>query len=199
MAAQQRFFEIIHPGTDIDLIGKQKYWIGGSIFLVLLSLVMLPLNAYVFKGRGHALNWGVDFRGGTEILVEFSKPVEAGEVREAVAKGGYHNAEGLKYYQTPNAYMIRMGAVSIVSSEQAAQAQAALAKVGDANLNSQRGFDFTEGGDKIYLRFDKPVESQVLADALKQNGIPTTQVKPFGRADDHVYEATLVGLDIEVT
>ena len=29
MAAQQRFFEIIRPGTDIDLIGKQRYWIVG--------------------------------------------------------------------------------------------------------------------------------------------------------------------------
>ena len=30
---------------------------------------MLPLNAFVFKGRGHVLNWGVDFRGGSEIVL----------------------------------------------------------------------------------------------------------------------------------
>src|SRR6185436_5323360 len=98
MAAHQKFFEIIHPGTDIDLIGKQKYWIGSSIVLVLLTFIMLPLNAYVLKGRGHMLNWGVDFKGGTEILVEFSHPVEAGQVREAVEKGGYHNADVVKYF-----------------------------------------------------------------------------------------------------
>jgi preprotein translocase subunit SecF len=204
MAAHQKFFEIIKPGTDIDLIGKQKYWIAGSIILTLLTFLMLPLNAYVFKGRGHALNWGVDFRGGTEILVEFSKPVDAGAVRDAVTKGGYHNAEVVRYGSgsgtQQNSYMIRMGAVSIVSAEQADKAKAALAKVGDATLSTdKRGFDFTEGGDKIYLRFDKPVEPNVLADALKAAGIPTTQVKSFGRADDHVYEATLVGLDTEVT
>jgi preprotein translocase subunit SecF len=199
MASHQRFFEIIHPGTDIDLIGKQKYWIGASIFLVLLTFLMLPLNAYVIGGRGHMLNWGVDFRGGTEILVEFSKPYDATEIRDAITKGGYHNAEVVQYFQTANAYMIRMGAVSIVSAEQADKAKAALSKVGDATLNQQRGFDFTEGGDKIYLRFDKPVDSQTLADSLKSSGIPTTQVKAFGRAEDHIYEATLVGLDIEVT
>jgi preprotein translocase subunit SecF len=199
MAAQQKFFEIIHPGLDIDLIGKQKYWIGTSIVLILLTFIMLPLNAYVIPGRGHMLNWGVDFRGGTEILVEFSKPYDAGAVREAVTKGGYHNADVVQYFQTPNSYMIRMGAVSIVSQEQADKAKVALAKVGDATLNTQRGFDFSEGGDKIYLRFDKAVEPQTVADALKGTGIPTTQVKPFGRAEDHVYEATLVGLDSEVT
>jgi preprotein translocase subunit SecF len=200
MAAQQKFFEIIHPGLDVDLIGKQKYWIGASIVLVLLTFAMLPINAYVLKDRGHMLNWGVDFRGGTEILVEFSKPFPATAVREAVTKSGYHNAEVVQYgAQGSNSYMIRMGAVSIVSKEQAETAKAALAKVGDATLNTERGFDFTEGGDKIYLRFDKPVDPNVLAESLKNAGITTTQVKPFGRADDHTYEATLIGLDTEVT
>src|SRR5438105_15223375 len=107
MAAQQKFFEIIHPGIDIDLIGKQKYWIGASIVLVLLTFLMLPINAYVIKDRGHMLNWGVDFRGGTEILVEFSKPVAATVVRDAVTKGGYHNAEVVRYgQQDSNSYMI---------------------------------------------------------------------------------------------
>jgi preprotein translocase subunit SecF len=200
MAAHQKFFEIIHPGIDIDLIGKQRYWIGASIILVVLTLVMLPLNAFVLKDRGHMLNWGVDFRGGTEILVEFSRPIGAADVRDAVTKSGYHNAEVVQYGgQNANSYMIRMGAVSIVSKDQAEKGKAALAKVGDATLNSERGFDFTEGGDKIYLRFDKPVDSTLLADTLKSAGIPTTQVKPFGRAEDHTYEATLIGLDTEVT
>jgi preprotein translocase subunit SecF len=39
----------------------------------------------------------------------------------------------------------------------------------------------------------------VLVESLKGAGITTTQVKPFGRLDDHTYEATLIGLDTEVT
>jgi len=200
MAAHQKFFEIIKPGTEFDFIGKQRIWIGISIALTTITVLMLFLNAYVIKGRGQMLNWGVDFRGGTEILVEFARPVEAGAVRAAVDKSGFHNAEVVKYGQEgSNSYMIRMGAVSIVSSAQAEKAKAALAKVGEATLNSQRGFDFTEGGDKIYLRFDKSVEPTALADALRNAGIVTTTVKPFGKAEDHVYEATLIGLDTEVT
>src|SRR5258708_32538965 len=87
MAAQsekQKFFEIIHPGASYEFIGNQKYWITMSILLVTLTVVMLPLNAFFFKGRGHALNWGVDFRGGTEILIVFSKPVDAGNARQAL-------------------------------------------------------------------------------------------------------------------
>ncbi len=85
---QQKFFEIIKR-LELRVHRRQKYWIGLSIVLVTLTIIMLPLNAYVFKSRGHMLNWGVDFRGGSEILLEFSKPVEAGEIRKTVADAGF--------------------------------------------------------------------------------------------------------------
>jgi preprotein translocase subunit SecF len=199
MAAHQKFFEIIKPGTDIDLIGKQRYWIGASIILVILTIAMLPLNAFVIKGRGHMLNWGVDFKGGTELRVQFSKPYEAGAVRGALDKAGHHNADVVKFFDTPNSYLIRMGAVSVLSPTQLEKAKTALGKVGEAQLATNRGFEPTEGGDKIFLRFDRPVELTVLEPALKAAGIQATAVKTFGRAEDHSFEVTLVGLDTEIT
>src|SRR5262245_59599238 len=94
---QQKFFEVIHPGANFEFVGNQKYWIVLSLILVFISIVMLPLNAYVFKSRGHMLNWGVDFRGGSEILIEFSKPVDASDVRKALAESGHPDAEVVKY------------------------------------------------------------------------------------------------------
>jgi preprotein translocase subunit SecF len=200
MAVQHRFVEIIKPGTDIDLIGKQRYWIGASIILVLLTFFMLIANAYLIPGRGRALNWGVDFRGGTEITIEFSRPVDVTAVRAALDKAGYPNSDVVKYYDKPNSYMIRMGTVSVITPAHAEKAKAALARVGDATLApSERGFMWSEGGDKLYLRFDKPVTPEVLTAALRSAGVPTTAVRQFGRAEDHAYEVTLVGLDTEVT
>ncbi|HVZ72192.1 MAG TPA: protein translocase subunit SecF [Polyangia bacterium] len=202
MAAQnpnQKFFELIHPGANLEFIGRQKYWIGSSIFLVLLTIVMLPLNAFVFKSRGHLLNWGVDFRGGSEIVVEFSKAVDAGDVRKALADIQLHDADVVKYDdpsgKKPWNFMIRVGAVSAVSEQQAKQLQGALAKVGDAEL---KHFEWSEGGDKIYLRYDKAVDPSTLSTSIKSIGVNTNQVQPFGRADEHTYEVTLVGLDTEI-
>src|SRR6478609_7779141 len=94
---KQKFFEFIHPGANHEFIGNQKYWIGMSIVLVALTFLMLPLNAFVIKSRGHVLNWGVDFRGGSEILIEFSKQVDAGQVRDALGDIGLKDAEVVKY------------------------------------------------------------------------------------------------------
>jgi preprotein translocase subunit SecF len=202
MAAQnekQKFFELIHPGKNYEFIGKQKYWIALSIVLVTLTVIMLPLNMYVIKGRGHALNWGVDFRGGSEILVEFSKPVDAGDIRKALDTIHLNDAEVVKYDdptgKKPWNFMIRVGAVSVVSEQQAKQIRESLAKVGDASLQH---LEWAEGGDKIYLRYDRAVDPATLKTSLAAIGVNANQVQNFGRADEHTYEVALVGLDTEL-
>src|SRR3982750_4904073 len=174
----QKFLEVIHPGANFEFVGNEKYWIGLSIVLVLITVVMLPLNAFVLKGRGHMLNWGVDFRGGSEIVIEFSKPVEAGDVRKILNDAGFPDAEVVRYDDPSGQkkwnYMVRVGAVSVVSEAQAKQIRESLAKEGEASL---KRFEWSEGGDKIYLRYDRQVEPSVLGNSLKAIGINTTQVQ----------------------
>jgi preprotein translocase subunit SecF len=196
---KQKFFEIIHPGASYEFIGNQKYWITMSIVLVALTVVMLPLNMFVFKSRGHALNWGVDFRGGSEIVVEFSKPVEASAVREALNDIHLGDAEVVKYEDPAGKklwnFMLRVGAVSVLSEQQAKQIQGSLANEGGASLQH---FEWSEGGDKVYLRYDRPVDPASLKTSLNTIGVNSNQVQPFGRADENTYEVTLVGLDTEI-
>src|ERR1041384_2797572 len=183
--SQQKFFEIIKPHSNYEFIGNQKYWIGTSVVLVLLTLIMLPLNAFVIKSRGHFLNWGVDFRGGTELVIQFARPIDAGELRKTLAEIGHENADVVRYEdptgKSKNDYMVRLGAVSVLSTEQAKQAQAALSKEGESTLKK---FEWSEGGDKIYLRYDKAVDPQTLITSLKAVGINAAQVQPFGRLEE---------------
>jgi preprotein translocase subunit SecF len=196
---KQKFFEIIHPGAKYEFIGNQKYWIALSIILVTLTVVMLPLNAYVFKSRGHALNWGVDFRGGSEIVIEFSKPVDAGKIRDALSDIQLGDAEVVKYEDPTGKklwnFMVRVGSVSAVTEQKAKQIRETLAKDGAASLQH---FEWSEGGDKIYLRYDKPVETSSIDSSLKSIGVNANQVQPFGRPEENTYEVTLVGLDTEI-
>jgi preprotein translocase subunit SecF len=158
---------------------------------------MLPINAYVLKDRGHVLNWGVDFKGGSELIVEFNRPVEAAQVRDAMTAAGLHNADVVKYGAvggTPS-FMIRLGAVSILSPEQAKRVEAGIARVGDASL---RRFESSEGGDKVYVRFDKTVEKDAIKAAFKALGTEVAQVEAFGPPQDFTFEVTLIGMEGEV-
>jgi preprotein translocase subunit SecF len=70
----------IFPKTPtFDILGARKPWIIGSIVLTLLTLFW-PL---VSKP-----NWGVDFAGGTELQVQFTGDVDAGQGREAIEAAG---------------------------------------------------------------------------------------------------------------
>ena len=195
----QKFLEIIKPHSTYEFIGRTKYWVGLSIVLTVVTFAMLFLNAYVIKGRGHFLNWGVDFRGGSEIVIEFSRDVDIQKVRDALAESGFHDADVVKYGDPTGKsqwnYLVRVGAVSVLSEKQAKQMHESMAKVGDASL---RRVDWTEGGDKFYLRYDRAVEPSVLQNSLKAMGVNATQVQPFGRADDNIFEVMLVGLDTEI-
>jgi preprotein translocase subunit SecF len=198
---QHKFFEVIKPGTDIDFVGTRRIWMGISILATLVTIAMLPLNAFVIPGRGQALNWSVEFKGGSEIETHFSKEVDAADVRGALESAGYHGVEVFRSFaagvQTKNDFTIRMGAVAPVSPAVAKKAEETL-RAQKIDGASMRSFELSEGGDKLYLRLDKTADPAAVTAALKGAGINPTQVQAFGRAEDHNYEATLVGLESEV-
>jgi preprotein translocase subunit SecF len=176
-------------------VGRMNLFLGISIFLVGLSLAMLPINHFV---RGHALNYGIDFRGGSEIQVQFTEEQNPAKIREAMQKGGFKDTEVVKIRDTglPNTYLLRFGAVSPVSEQKIQQLEGGMrSKFG---ADAVRKFDFSEGGDKMYVYFTKPEDPTEIGNVLKAEGVQNNTVQSYGRPDDHAYEVILVGLDVEV-
>jgi preprotein translocase subunit SecF len=193
--AHHKFFELIKPDHNFEFVGRMNMLLGISLVLVAISFIMLPVNHFV---RGHALNYGIDFRGGTEIDLEFAHEQEPAKIREAMSKGSFHDTEVVKVRdeKTPNRFMLRFGAVSTVSDAKVKELDTALrAKFGQ---DSVRKLDFSEGGDKVYVHLTKPVEASEIGEVFKSAGVQNNTVQRYGRPEDKIYEVILVGLDIEV-
>ena len=191
-----KFFELIKPNHNIEFIGRQRIFIGTSIVLILATIAMLPINHY---WRGAALNYSTELRGGTEMTVEFSKDVDSAAVRNAMAAGGFKDTEvvPLKDKSLPFSYILRFGAVSPVNEDLGKKLEEAIRqKVG---ADQVRKFEFSEGGDKYYVRFSKPVPADDVAQVMKSLNINYNGINTFGRAEDNQLEVVLVGLNIEVT
>jgi preprotein translocase subunit SecF len=192
---QHKFFEIIRADHDFNFVGRMNLLLAISAVLTFASIAMLPINYF---RHGHVLNFGIDFRGGTELQVDFRDAVDPAQIRDAMHAGGYGDAEAVKLKggDHPNSYLIRFGAVSPVSEKQAQALRAALEqKFGKEGV---RKFDFSEGGDKMYVRFTKSVEQQDILGVLKTVGIQANTVQRYGRPEDNTFEVILVGLDVEV-
>ncbi len=193
--AHQKFFELIKPNHDFNFVGRMNLLLAISIVLVTLSIAMLPINHF---WRGHTLNYGIDFRGGTEIQVQFNQEQDPGRIRASMQTGGFKDTEVVKIKndQMPNTYLLRFGAVSPVSDLKIKELEAALRQKFGAE--SLRKFDFSEGGDKIHVRFNKTVEPQEIIDVFNSVGVHENTVQRFGRPEDNTFEIILVGLDVEV-
>lgn len=153
--------ELIPHNLSINFIRYKNLFITGSILINILVLAAVGVRS---------LNWGVDFKGGAEMEVKFAGDVSDVAVRHVVESAGFNEAT-VQVLGSPgdHAFLIRVGRISLMTSETAKKAEDALrAKLG-ADLAS---FDFNpDFGDKIEVRFKKPVPAADVRAAIEGTGI----------------------------
>lgn len=70
--------------TNIDFMGAR-----GKMYILSSTIILLGLVSLFIKG----VNYGIDFRGGTEIALAFHQKHEFGAIRAALAKAGFADSE----------------------------------------------------------------------------------------------------------
>jgi preprotein translocase subunit SecF len=150
--------EFFKPGRVFDFMGQRRFWIPLSVILVIVSVVLC-----FYPGP----NYGTDFRGGTEVEIAFTKPVDAAAVRQAVEMAGFQNPDVVQVGDPNSAYhfLIRVQDVSAITDREKEALRRALcyvdepgAPLGDpvACPENARATEvkFSAGGDKISTRYD---------------------------------------------
>jgi preprotein translocase subunit SecF len=96
----------IFENLKIDFLGKRR------IFYVLSALIfLLGFLNIIFRG----LEFGIDFKGGSEIVLQFEKPVNIAEVRSYVENIGLGNVE-LKTFGGESGILVRTELQNIPSN-----------------------------------------------------------------------------------
>jgi preprotein translocase subunit SecF len=83
--------------TNIDFMGLRR-----TFFIASLILIMLGMGAIVVRG----LEFGIDFVGGTEIVVEFDEAIPISDIRTVLTGAGFEQAE-IKTFGSPRDILIR--------------------------------------------------------------------------------------------
>jgi preprotein translocase subunit SecF len=196
------FRELIQPGTNFEFVGKRRLWFTISIILVLISVVMLPINAAV---RGSMLNWSIDFKGGTEIVATFSKPVDAGVIRKSLEDGGFKNVDVSTYAikegeKTIPGYLLRLAQFGAVDAAKGGKfADAFAEKFKDRDLMKA-----TFSADTFYVTSQKPITQEEFKAELASAGWEmkpwnADQAKSFGApqkgTEEYVYQVPVFGIE----
>ena len=83
--------------TNIDFLGIRRRW-----YVVSSSLILAGLISLTVKG----IDYGIDFRGGTELVFSFDRKLDVGELRAALGKVGLGKSE-IKSYGTEGSLLVR--------------------------------------------------------------------------------------------
>ncbi len=92
--------------TNINFLGVRNRW-----YIISTATIIVGIIGVAIKG----VQFGVDFKGGTEIVVSFDQKVQIGAIRDALGKVGLERSE-IKSYGTGSAVLIRTTEEGVGSS-----------------------------------------------------------------------------------
>jgi preprotein translocase subunit SecF len=110
-------FRILHD-TSYDFI---KYWKHAVIATIAFIVVGFAFMGYHKVRTGRAVNYSIEFTGGTLVQLKFATAPGADAVRGAVDAAGFHSAE-ITEFGSPTEYTVR---AQVVSGEGAANVDSA--------------------------------------------------------------------------
>jgi len=85
--------ELFH-GVNIDWLGKKWYFLGFSLIFSVAGLISMGVH---WAKIGSPVPLGVDFRGGTQVQVQFQNPPDVNAIRTAMADAGVKDARIVTY------------------------------------------------------------------------------------------------------
>ncbi len=166
----------IFQNTKYDFLGGRKiaYAISGA--LILIGLISL-----IFRG----LEYGIDFKGGTEIALGFEKPVDIGKVRAELNKIGLGKVE-VKTFGGETGILVRTDLQEIpqdIYPKVVSKIEEAIKK-----LHPDAKFEVKEKtSNSITYKFDTPELAAQISNELFKEGFQTSKLE-----EDNAHQTEIV-------
>jgi preprotein translocase subunit SecF len=90
--------ELFH-GVNVDWLGKKWYFLAFSLIFSVAGIVSMGLH---WAQIGSPVPLGVDFRGGTQVQVQFAHPPDTNQIRSATVAAGIRDASIQNYDEARN-------------------------------------------------------------------------------------------------
>jgi preprotein translocase subunit SecF len=117
----------------MDIIGKRKIWYTLSAILILPGVIALFL---------WGLKFGIDFKGGTQLEIQFSKPVTTDQIKTSLTSTGLNTINIIP--TGDNSYLIR---TENIANDKHIKITEELSKVGENKETSYESVGPTVSGD----------------------------------------------------
>lgn len=169
-------FEIIKSDTTFELVGKQTKFLWFSGLLLLASIA-----AVIFIGP----TYGIDFKGGSDIILHFEDKVDVDKVRDAAKAAGLPDVMVQRYGAVEeNRYLVQTRAVSVMDEKKAEQVDKSLQGIGKVKDWSWS----IEQPNRAEVTFENSVGTEKIKEAVTGNGLEHVEVEHVGMDNIARYE-----------
>ncbi len=155
----------IFHNLNVDFLGKRKFF-----YVFSLTLFLIGMFSVIFRG----LNFGIDFKGGTEIVLQFDKQVDIKKIRNDVENIGLGNVE-VRTFGSETGVLIRTELQELpanVYSKVTSYIEGEIQKiVPNVPINVVE-----KTATSIVYSFPNPDTTNLIADKLSASGFQTSKV-----------------------
>ena len=189
-----KFFEIIPPGTKFPFVRSAKYFIFGSILMLLGTIGAMAFNA---STRGSVLNFGIDFAGGSSVRLALAadKPIPIEDICTALDGAGYEGVSAVTVPDAANEVLVHVKDVASIDDAQAEQCKTSLGEYSKAKL---KRWNYTSGASKIFMLFDAQPTYSELEALLTKAGCEGKVDKGTGKLGEFPVELALIGIGAKI-
>lgn len=167
-------FHIVPENIDVDFIGKRKAFALMSLLLVIVSVALV-----VVIGP----NYGIDFKGGSDVILKFESSVSADEVREA-AVGVFPDANVQRFgEESKNEFLVQTQAVSVMNADKVEDVKGVLEPLAPV----ERVTWSPEQPDRLDVVYKEMVETEKIKTAVVDLGLEGVEVEHMGVIDEPRY------------
>lgn len=170
--------------NQYDFIGKRYIASAVSAILMIASVVLF----FVQKP-----NWGIDFTGGTELLLQFEQPIEIGTLRAALGEIGLSD-DSVQQVNEPslNEFSVRVQEAGFGTEETQNKVLGALKqKYGEPWVVNSR-FDAQVGALLVIEHQPPAVSTTTVQDVLDAAGVKDVEVR--ANQDENTFEVVMPGV-----
>lgn len=180
-------FELVKSGNNFPFVEKQRAFLWVSGLFILASIL-----AVIFIGP----TYGIDFKGGSDIILHFDKGVDASAVRKAAADAGLPDAQVQSYgEQGKHSFLLQTRAVSVMDEKKSAQVEKNL-----QGVDTLESWDWSvEQPNRAEVTFKNPVEPAKIKAAIEKAGLEKVAVESKGIEGIHRYSVRFEDLQRYVT
>lgn len=191
-----RFFTLIPDNPNVDFVGSRKKGLLISLFLVFISLGALLFN---YVQSGSALNYGIDFQGGSSVRIALTQEPDIEQLRGLLEDAGYSGSSAVAVPDSENEVLIKVKEVLAISEDELAVCKDSLSALsGGAALRDGDGFAHPSDSSKIFMKFTAQPSYPEIEQRMTDAGCVGTASPGTGKPEEFPVEFALIGVGNDI-